>query len=190
MADTVREKLTYKDWLAYPESKLRTELIDGRIEVSGAPTDGHQAVVIDTHALLRSWMRVHWDGVALVSPCDVPLDDQNVVQPDVVVWARERCRSRRADPMGVCPALVVEILSRGSQGQDRVERRHRYARYGIREYWIIDGKARSVEVLVLEGSSYRSASMAVGDARVVSHALPGFEAAACEFFVSLDDLSC
>jgi Uma2 family endonuclease len=47
-----------------------------------------------------------------------------------------------------------------------------FARYGVREYWIVDPVARSIEVHRLEAGSYVLAQRAWGDDEVRSQVLP------------------
>lgn len=62
-------------------------------------------------------------------------------------------QERRAimDPAGGlhgAPDLVVEILSPSTAGRDLVLKRKLYAKYGVKEYWVADPGARSIEVLI------------------------------------------
>lgn len=51
-----------------------------------------------------------------------------------------------------------------------------YAKAGVREYWLIDPKARTIELFVLRGSTYALISKCGVGETVHSEALPGFEA--------------
>ena len=52
------------------------------------------------------------------------------------------------------PDLVVEILSRSTARYDRGRKREVYERFGVREYWIVDPLALSVEQYVLEDGKF------------------------------------
>jgi hypothetical protein len=65
------------------------------------------------------------------------------------------------------PALVVEIVSAGSEQRDYHEKPEEYLRFGVREYWIIDeskqqmlamkrSRGRWVQKVVAPGESYRT----------------------------------
>ncbi len=47
------------------------------------------------------------------------------------------------------PDLVVEILSESNTEHDLKLKRKIYAKHGVREYWIVDPQAGTIEVLAL-----------------------------------------
>lgn len=55
--------------------------------------------------------------------------------------------------------LIIEVLSRGTKERDRGVKAADYALHGVREYWIVDPKAKTVEQyeLVKEEYSLRAA---------------------------------
>ena len=88
----------------------------------------------------------------MIAPLDVVLSDDDVVlQPDIVFVSNER-RSiiRKGLNVQGAPDLVVEVLSPSTAQRDRTIKRERYARFGVREYWIADIVGGTVEVNVSE----------------------------------------
>ncbi|OON98455.1 MAG: hypothetical protein ATN35_04805 [Epulopiscium sp. Nele67-Bin004] len=51
------------------------------------------------------------------------------------------------------PSLIVEVLS-GNISNDRILKFNKYAKFGVKEYWIIDPKSSSIEQYVLENDKY------------------------------------
>ena len=68
-------------------------------------------------------------------------DARKVVQPDLVYVASERREIVKLHGIEGPPDLVVEILSPGTR--DRGYKLKMYARYQVREYWIVDPETRS-----------------------------------------------
>lgn len=76
---------------------------------------------------------------------DGVLSDETVVQPDLIVILNENrhiIHERIEGP----PDLVVEVLSPATKDRDLTAKRRLYARHGVREYWIVDGDRRTIEV--------------------------------------------
>lgn len=141
-------RFTYEDYQLLPEDK-RYEVIEGELLVTPVPTSRHQKTVFRLLLKVGTFVEAGHLGDLLPAPTDVILSDVNVVQPDILFVTRER----RAiiDPAGGvqgAPDLVVEILSPSTASRDKVVKRKLYAKFGVREYWIVDSVARSIEVLV------------------------------------------
>jgi Uma2 family endonuclease len=80
--------------------------------------------------------------------------------------------------------LVVEILSPGTRRRDLTVKRELYARFGVREYWIVDPANRSLTVLELTGDHYRPAPPR-DDQAVPSRVLPGLDLTLDAIFADL-----
>src|SRR5918998_6320598 len=80
-------------------------------------------------------------------PCDVILSETDVVQPDLfVVLNGGMARITDKNVQGP-PDLVIEIVSPGTSVRDRELKRKRYEHFRVREYWLVDPDANSIEIL-------------------------------------------
>ena len=52
------------------------------------------------------------------------------------------------------PDLVVEVLSPGTAKNDRGYKKDLYEKCGVKEYWIVEPDARSIEVYLLVNGKY------------------------------------
>lgn len=77
-------RLTYDDYLLFPDDGKRHELIDGNHVVTPAPNTKHQRVSRNLLTVLASYVRTHGGGEVFDAPYDVVLAGDNVVQPDLV----------------------------------------------------------------------------------------------------------
>ena len=53
------------------------------------------------------------------------------------------------------PNLVIEIISENSVYRDMVQKKRLYARFDVKEYWIVIPEEKEVEVYILKGKAYQ-----------------------------------
>ncbi len=172
MAVQFREKFwTYDDLRALPDDGKRYEIIEGVLyEVTG-PKPPHAIVLIAVIDLLARPVQ-EAGGIRLAAPIDVFFPGADPVQPDLLVLLRGDLADIGADGVVGPPDLVIEVLSPSTRGHDILTKRALYARAGVREYWLVDPDARSVEVLVLAGNALQSVLVAAGGEPVRSTLFP------------------
>jgi Uma2 family endonuclease len=110
------------------------------------------------------------------------LSPHRAVQPDVAFISQERLGIISRVINGPVD-LAVEVISLGNRNRDRIEKRDLYEQYGVKEYWIIDPEAQTVEVLFLENGRYRLLMRCTGEQLASSRLLPGFELSANTIFL-------
>ena len=139
-----RTYMTLDEFKSLPESLDHIELIAGELIVSPTPKYKHQNIVGNLIVELKKLP----EGKAVISPMDVYLDDENVVQPDVfwVSGADSLCKLGADGYWHGAPDLVVEILSPSTAKRDHGVKFELYEKFGTREYWLIDPDAEFVEV--------------------------------------------
>lgn len=135
------------DNLAYIDDrniKIKTELIDGKIfMMSPRPRVEHATVCTNIASEFRSYLkgktcRAFCDGV------DVFLDENNRFVPDTMIVCNPDIIKH--DGIHGAPDLVVEVLSKTTAKNDRSKKKYTYAKYSVKEYWIVDVWSKSVEV--------------------------------------------
>ncbi len=174
--------LTWHDFEALPEDGRRYELHDGRLEVTPAPSERHQTVVLNLAALLRDWVRTRQLGKVLIAPFDVVLACDTIVEPDLVFFARDRLGLLDGRKANGAPDLAVEVFHHAGALKDTEIKRQLYARYGVREYWLVDLDLGRVTVLSLTPTGYEQHQRAGQGERLTSSILPGFEVDWSELF--------
>jgi Uma2 family endonuclease len=179
----MNERHTVAEYFSGAEELIRKELVWGIVREPPAPYCSHQVVVGRAFMLLAAHAERHALGRVLVSPVDVVLDEPKalVVQPDIVYVAAARANIIRDRIWGV-PDLVVEVLSPGTRRRDTLFKRRWYRQYGVREYWIIDPVARTVEVSTTVESGRTRRHTYRGRGSVRSELLTGFSQPAHAFF--------
>jgi Uma2 family endonuclease len=176
---TAAFRFTTKDLESMPEIEgVRYEIIDGELYVANAPHFHHQYTADRISAPLQAWNDEHGAGIATTAPGLVFAEDQNVI-PDLI-WISNERYARGLDESGhltVAPELVVEVLSLGPQNEfrDHEIKRRLYSRQGVEEYWIVDWRARIVEVYRRLGAELQRVATLTGEDVLKSPLLPGFE---------------
>ncbi len=148
-------KLTYEDYRNAPESEReRYELYEGELGMVPSPNVRHQFVLGNLIDLLRKFTRRNNLGTIFFAPLDVILDKHTVLQPDILFVTKERSEIIAEEGIRGAPDLVIEITSEATAKRDRTYKKALYARYGVKEYWLVDPAAETVEVFILKESGY------------------------------------
>ena len=150
-----RVKLTYDDFLLFPDDGQRHELIDGEHYVTPSPNMKHQRVSGNFHFLIRGWLEQHPVGEIFYAPFDVVFTRFDVVEPDLLYMSHARARDvlTSANVQGV-PELVIEIGSPSTRKRDETIKRRLYERDGVSEYWIVDPDLDVIRIYAREGDGF------------------------------------
>jgi Uma2 family endonuclease len=168
-------KLTYADYVRFPEDGLRHEIIDGEHYVTPSPATRHQRIVGNLYYLLRHHLEAHPLGEVFCAPFDALLSEFDIVVPDLLYLSRERARFLTSKNLQGPPDLVIEILSPGTKSRDKRLKRDLYQRVGVREYWIVDPERDVVQVFRKNSGAFEApVSFARTDVLTTS-LLPDFE---------------
>jgi Uma2 family endonuclease len=171
-------KLTYEDFVLFPDDGTRHELIDGEHFVTPSPNTKHQRLVGTLFWMIRSYLELHPIGQVFISPYDIVFSDFDVVEPDLLYLSNARA-AEVLTPLhakGV-PELVVEIASEGTRKRDETIKRLLYQRSGVTEYWVVDPEIDVIRVYRREGDTFGRAielSREASDVLTTS-LLPGLE---------------
>lgn len=155
---------TYSDYAALPDDGPRYELIDGVLYMAPAPNTSHQGTSARFVTFLMTHIEFAGLGRVFAAPTDVELAPDTVVQPDVIVVLNANLGIITPSRIVGAPDLVVEVASPSTAGYDRREKQDAYARAGVREYWVVDPNAQTVELLLLSDGTYRSQGIFRGQA--------------------------
>lgn len=160
-------KLTYDDYLLFPDDGKRHELIDGEHYVTPSPNTKHQRVSGNLHLVIATWLEDHAIGRIFYAPFDVVFSKFDVVEPDLLYLSNERM-AEVVTPQHVrgAPNLVIEIGSPGTRQRDETIKKRLYEKSGVDEYWVVDPETDVVRVYRREDSGFarvRELSREAGD---------------------------
>jgi Uma2 family endonuclease len=166
------KRWTFADLAQFDESE-RYEIYDGKlIPMAPAPNIYHQRLVARLFRLLDDFAQSRELGEVIIAPTDVVMADDNTAQPDLLFIAKENAGIVKNWVFGA-PDLAGEILSPSSIRHDRYEKQEQYARFGVKEYWIVDPVSRSLEILTLEDERFVVHSVAAETGNAESKVLAG-----------------
>lgn len=141
---------TLEQYEAFPED-TRAEIFDGQIYYMASPSQIHQSILLELSTLLNSYIKSRkGDCKVFPAPFDVKLADNplTIVQPDImIVCDKDKLDGKRCNG---APDFIIEIVSPGNPSDDYIRKAYYYKNYGVREYWIVDPKRRTVTVNYFE----------------------------------------
>jgi Uma2 family endonuclease len=178
-----RRKLTYEDYLHFPEDGMQHEILDGEHWVTPAPSTLHQLVVANLVVSLGSFARQYRLGRILCAPTDVLLANHDVVQPDILFVSHEHDAVITDPNIQGAPDLAIEVLSPSTRRKDEQVKRERYERTGVQEYWIVDPRRQTVRIFRRQAEGFGPAEELSKDDTLSTPLLPGLALPVSEIFV-------
>lgn len=157
MADSATKHATYQDVLDAPEH-LVAEVLNGELYTHPRPAGPHSEAASVLGMDLGSAFHRSRGGPGGWIILDEPElhFGYDILVPDLAGWRRERLPAVPDAPyIELPPDWACEVLSTSTALVDRRLKVPLYARAGVRWVWLVDPKVRSVEVLRLDGESYR-----------------------------------
>jgi Uma2 family endonuclease len=140
-------RLTYDDFLLFPDDGKRHEIIDGEHYVTPSPTPRHQVLLGRLHFEIELVLRQHpGTGKVFLSPLDVIFTKWDVVEPDLLFIAMDQVDILTEKNVQGPPALVIEIASPGTRKRDEGIKLRLFDRGGVQEYWLVDPESNRVKV--------------------------------------------
>jgi Uma2 family endonuclease len=162
----------YADLAALPDDGTRYEIIDGELYAMPPPTWAHSQIIAGLITLLLPVLQrlgARW----ATAPLEVFFAGADPVQPDLVVLLPgSRARPVRRGVEGP-PDLLIEVLSPSNRAHDQVRMRALYAGAGVREYWIIDPEAATIEIIGADGETVQRVAATAGSVLTLHSPLLG-----------------
>ena len=181
--------LTYAQYLAEGEINRRYDILNGVRIWMPNPTVRHQDILFNIGTALKAFSRISGAGRMVVAACDVLISYEplHVRQPDVLFISHARFGDR--DPLDLsaldpAPELVVEILSPSDTNRVLADKIRDFSRVDVRECWIVNLGAQTVEVLRLTPEGEHSLAIYGVSESVRSGVFPGLLVPVIDIFAS------
>ena len=160
------------------------ELARGIITVSDVPAYPHAVLVANLRDQLVLYKAKHPEEIHIILgsfDCKLLIGEfESERHPDLAVY-KSKPRHKENFWWHYLPDLVVEIVSRGSNKRDYVEKREEYLALGIKEYWIVDGGKREILALRRVRGKWTE-RLLTGEESYQTRLLPGFDLDCREVF--------
>jgi len=168
MSQPAKKPATYDDILALPENVVG-EILDGELHTHPRPATRHSAAASAIGEELGPPFKRGRGGPGGWMILDEPElhMGRDVMVPDLAGWRRERMPELPdAAYIELAPDWACEVLSPSTRSTDRTLKLRLYARHLVPHLWYVDPDARTLEVLRLDGDTYRVASTHADGERV------------------------
>ncbi|MBD3880016.1 MAG: Uma2 family endonuclease [Quinella sp. 1Q5] len=131
------------------------EIIGGEEFMSPAPNLDHSDIIFKLSFVIGGYLIEHKSGYVFTDNVDVHFSDGTLFKPDLVVVLKsnEKILAGRKAIFGA-PDMVVEVLSHSTRKKDLTIKKDTYEAQGVKEYWIVDPRAKSVMVYLLKDGKY------------------------------------
>ena len=148
-------------WKSLPEGTL-CQLINDKLLMSPAPKDVHQEILNRINVRIFNLAEKNKIGEVRISPYDVHLSKQNILQPDLLFIKNENLYKIKEYGLSGAPDLVIEILSPSTSQLDYEDKKSLYERFGVTEYFIVDPNSKMVDSFFLKDREYETQKTITG----------------------------
>jgi len=179
-----KEVYTYADYALLPEG-APYQLIGGKLVMTPAPNTYHQIISIRLELKFANFVNEKNLGLVLDAPIDVYFGEKETYQPDIIFIAQDRFHVIEPARINGAPDMVVEILSPSTGYYDLKKKARTYARYGVKEYWIVDPEDKSIEVYKGQEEKFVLDQRVEEEGKIKSLILDGLAVEAKEVFAQI-----
>jgi Uma2 family endonuclease len=114
-------------------------------------------------------------GEVFAAPVQVILEEGEVYQPDLSFILKDHLEIIKEDAIEGTPDLIIEVLSADTAYFDLRHKKKAYAKYGVKEYWIVDPMEQGIEIFENRNEDFVLLASATGKGQVRSRLLSGLE---------------
>lgn len=188
LEEEARRRQAFHEWLS---PSVKAEFIQGEVVIHSPAKRAHLDISGHIYRLLSVFLDIHKAGAVSVEKAMVQLS-RNDYEPDVCYWGKEKAATFTQETMmHPAPDLIVEVLSKSTQKNDRGIKMDDYALHGVQEYWIVDPWQKRVEQYGLLSPQDRSYLLfekyGLSD-EITARTLSGFSVPVAAFFDAAENL--
>jgi Uma2 family endonuclease len=172
--------------LPEPADHSKLELIAGVLYMTPPPAYPHCDVVSKLNRLITEFLiRTEDTGTLLVPRAAIWTSPNTYLEPDLFYVSAET-DSRLDTKHRTTADLVVEVVSTGSAIYDRNTKADTYAALGVKELWLVDESAGTVEVRNLCDGRLMSSGIFEKDDKLASQVFPAIKIRVDQMYLAAD----
>ena len=141
---------TLEQYESLPED-IHAEVFDGQIVYMSSPSQEHQTISMELSTILNMYIKSKKGNCRVFhAPFDVLLNDNplTIVQPDLmIICDKNKLDGKRCNG---APDFIIEIVSPTNASDDYIKKLYYYKNAGVREYWIVDPRRKTIIVNYFE----------------------------------------
>ncbi len=160
-ATSIQHKATVEEYNQLPEG-AKYQLIEGKMIDMPSPTKKHQEILMEIAFQLKTLIKQGGQFHVMIAPMDVHLDEENVYQPDIFLYASERAALMQSHGFQGAPDVVIEVSSKGTVFYDYNKKFRHYEKAGVREYFIVDPEDKAVYRFDLKEGAFEEQFLGYG----------------------------
>jgi Uma2 family endonuclease len=137
------------------EENRKMEFINGEIYFHSPAMMRHLRIISNLSMLMHAYVVVHNIGFVAIEKALICFL-RNDYEPDLCFW--KIAKSKKFDDKQMrfpVPDLVVEVLSKSTEKNDRGIKFDDYEAHGVQEYWIVDADKKTIEQYILIKKKYQ-----------------------------------
>jgi Uma2 family endonuclease len=153
----------------------KAEFINGEVVIHSPAKKEHNNASGKLFRLIDVYVDRHQLGYVGYEKTMITLS-RNDYEPDVCFFGREKAQHfQEGQSLFPAPGLVIEVLSPKTAAHDRGVKFEDYRAHGVREDWIVDPGAKSVEQYCFDAGQRCELILKSGNGPICCEALPGFQ---------------
>jgi Uma2 family endonuclease len=165
--------VTFEEFLEWCEPGTHAEWVDGRVILLHVTVaERHDFVVRLLGLVFSAASRLGLFGDVHGEPFQMKLSPRLSRTPDLFFVTAERRHLFDRHYLNGPADIALEVISPESVRRDRVVKLAEYERHGVREYWIADAQAESLEIRVLQADGTYRLAFAGTEGTYASAVLP------------------
>ncbi|MEP7107883.1 MAG: Uma2 family endonuclease [Ferruginibacter sp.] len=148
------EQQKRKDFYDFVTEDMKAEFINGEVIIQSSVTDEHESTSLDLVSLMHIYTVLYKLGRVTHEKLMIALTRNNY-EPDICFFSVAKSRKfKEGQKLFPAPDFIAEVISRSTEKIDRGIKFEDYALHGVKEYWIIDPKHKTIEKYLLVNKKY------------------------------------